>query len=107
MIKKGLISKTKPVSLHQVGDQWFFNVLPVEYTLPDGSAGWGCWSMPIDGQPTRKKLIAAGMLARYSAADEVAILCKKADGLDEEYETHALYRASIKAQVDAAGYSSW
>lgn len=106
-----MYSNEKPAALHQSGGVWFFNLNPVlipgQEATGDSQATvdqWECDSVAIDGEPSRKKLIAAGMQARYSKDDEIAIINKKIEGDGAAYVEYSDYRISVKAQVDAAGY---
>lgn len=102
-------STENPDYLHQAGGVWFFN-LNAELIPGDPQAGtpdtWTCDSVPIDGAPTRDKLIAAGMQARYSKDDEIAITNKKLAGDDASYATYSAYRTAVKTQVTDAGFPS-
>lgn len=102
-------SNEKPNYLHQSGGAWFFNI---NATLVPGGAAmdettphveqWVSDSMPIEGEPSRDKLISAGMQARYSKDDEIALLNKKIAG--ESCAEYDVYRTAVKSQVDEAGY---
>lgn len=106
-----MYSTTEPDRLHQSGGIWFFN-LNAEFILgeaktedsPAGTDQWVADSVAVDGEPTREKLIAAGMQARYSKDDEIAIINKKLAGDAVAYVDYAAYRVAVKAQVEAAGY---
>lgn len=105
-----MYSATEPAQLHQSGGIWFFNLnaqlIPGQVATEDSPATpdqWAADSVAVDGEPTREKLIAAGMQARYSKDDEIAIINKKLAGDDVAYVEYATYRAAVKAQVDAAG----
>ena len=106
-----MYSNEKPAALHQSGGVWFFN-LNAEFIAgqtataetPTAVDQWATDLVAIEGAPSRKKLIAAGMQARYSKDDEIAIINKKIEGDDAIYFEYAAYRAAVKEQVDAAGY---
>ena len=106
-----MYSNEKPAALHQSGGVWFFNLNPVlipgQEATGDSQATvgqWECDSVAIDGEPSREKLIAAGMQARYSKDDEIAIINKKLAGDDAAYADYSAYRVSVKTQVDDAGF---
>lgn len=106
-----MYSNEKPAALHQSGGVWFFNLNPVlipgRVATEDNPATvdqWEADSFAVEGEPSREKLIAAGMQARYSKDDEIAIINKKIEGDGAAYIDYSDYRISVKAQVDAAGY---
>lgn len=106
-----MYSATEPAQLHQSGGIWFFNInaqlIPGHAATEDSPATpdqWAADSVAVDGEPSRPKMIAAGMQARYSKDDEIAIINKKLAGDDAAYADYAAYRASVKAQVTAAGF---
>lgn len=106
-----MYSNEKPAFLHQSGGIWFFNLnatlIPGLAATEDSQATvdqWEADSVAIEGEPSREKLIAAGMQARYSKDDEIAILNNKIGGDDVAYAEYAAYRVTIKTLVDDAGY---
>lgn len=106
-----MYSNEKPAFLHQSGGVWFFNLnatlIPGQAATEDNQATvdqWEADSVAIEGEPSREKLIAAGMQARYTKDDEIAILNKKIGGDDASYTEYAIYCVAVKAQVDDAGY---
>lgn len=106
-----MYSVTEPARLHQSGGIWFFNLnaqlIPGQAATEDSLATpdqWASDSVAVDGEPSREKLIAAGMQARYSKDDEIAIINKKLTGDDAAYIEYAAYRIAVKTQVDDAGY---
>lgn len=97
-------SSTQPDALHQSGGVWYFNLNAEQRTL-DEITQYVCDSVAIEGEPTRDKLIAAGMQARYSRDDEFALINKGvADASDPEYLAYLAYRVSVKNQVSDAGF---
>lgn len=107
-----MYSTTEPAQLHQSGGIWFFNLnaqrIPGRAATEDTPATpdqWTADSVAVEGEPSREKLIAAGMQARYSKDDEIAIINKKLAGDDAAYVEYAAYRAAVKAQVNSAGYA--
>jgi len=100
-----------PPALHTSNGVWFFNVNPV--LIPGAPAtetteatqdSYECDSMALTGEPARAALISAGIAARYSKDDEIALLNNKLLGDDAAYAAYAAYRDDVKAQVAAAGY---
>ncbi len=97
-------SSTPPDALHQSGGVWYFNLNAEQQTLNDVTQ-YVCDSIAIDGAPSRDKLIAAGMQARYSRDDEFALINKGiADPQDPEYLQYLQYRIDVKTQVGDAGF---
>ena len=105
-----MYSNEKPAALHQSGGVWFFNLNPTLAPRQSADGGpvtgeqWVSDSIAIEGEPSREKLIAAGMQVRYSKDDEIAIINKKLAGDDAAYAEYSAYRFSVKAQVSEAGY---
>lgn len=106
-----MYSNEKPVALHNSGGVWFFNANPElipALVATDDNIGvpdqWSSDSIAIEGEPSRDKLIAAGMAARYSKDAEIAVINNKLMGDETAYATYSAYRSAIKSQVDAAGF---
>lgn len=102
-----------PPVLHTCAGVWFFNLNPV--LIPGAPAtedtqatadSYECDSMALVGAPSRASLISAGVAARYSKDDEIAVLNNKLLGDDVAYASYTAYRNDVKAQVDAAGFPS-
>lgn len=108
-----MYATAKPDYLHQADGVWFFNLnaelIPgheATETTPATVDQWVCDSVAVDGAPDRGKLIAAGMQARYSKDDEIALINKKLLGDDVAYAAYSTYRETVKAQVADAGFPS-
>ncbi len=108
-----MYSTEKPEFLHSSGGVHFFNLnaelipgTPASDDVPGTVDQWVCDSVAIEGEPTRNKLIAAGMQARFSKDDEISIINKKLLGDDSTYNLYAVYRESVKQQVTNAGFPS-
>lgn len=108
-----MYSTEKPEFLHTSGGVHFFNLnaelipgVPATDEAPGTSDQWVSDSVAVDGEPNRAKLIAAGMQARYSKDDEIAIINKKLLGDDAAYGQYSAYRESVKQQVTEAGFPS-
>ena len=106
-----MYSNEKPAALHKSGGVWFFNLNPVlipgQVATEDNPATvdqWEADSVAVEGEPSREKLIAAGMQARYSKDDEIAIINNKIEGDGAAYVEYSAYRVSVKTQVDDAGF---
>lgn len=108
-----MFSTEKPDFLHTSGGVHFFNLnaelipgSPATDNAPGTVDQWASDSVAIEGEPTRAKLIAAGMQARYSKDDEISIINKKLLGDDAAYATYSAYREAVKQQVTEAGFPS-
>lgn len=108
-----MYTTAKPDYLHQADGVWFFNLnaelipgKPATDTEQATIDQYVCDSVAVEGAPERGKLIAAGMRARYSKDDEIAIINKKLLGDDAAYGQYSAYRESVKQQVTEAGFPS-
>lgn len=108
-----MYSTAKPDYLHQADGVWFFNLnaelIPGQAATETTQATIDQYvsdSVAIEGVPDRGKLIAAGMQARYSKDDEIALINKKLLGDEAPYATYTAYREAVKTQVAEAGYSA-
>lgn len=108
-----MYSTAKPDYLHQADGVWFFNLnaelIPGKAATDTEQATIDSWvsdSVAIEGAPERGKLIAAGMQARYSKDDEIALINKKLLGDEVPYAAYTAYREAVKTQVTEAGYPS-
>ena len=106
-----MYATAKPEYLHQADGVWFFN-LNAEFipgqaateSTPATVDQWVCDSVAVNGAPDRGKLIAAGMQARFSKDDEIALINKKLLGEEAAYALYQTYRESVKTQVTEAGF---
>jgi len=96
-------STTEPNLTHTKNGITYLNCNAVEETVTDEMTEETCTQWVYDSVPVQKgNLVAAGIRARYSWDDEIALINNHtADSSDPEgeYAAYQAYRAEIKALV--------